>query len=75
MNTSILLVFAILISLAIGFYIGKLLTKTQSNAEKINLDGQLTSQNNQLSELKISFQNLQIEKQKIQAEKEEFAML
>ena len=75
MNTSILLVFAILISLAIGFYIGKLLTKTQSNAEKINLDGQLTSQNNQLSELKISFQNLQIEKQKIQAKKEEFAIL
>ena len=75
MDTSILLVFAILISLAIGFYIGKLLTKTQSNAEKINLDGQLTSQNNQLSELKISFQNLQIEKQKIQAEKEEFAIL
>ena len=75
MNTSILLVFAILISLAIGFYIGKLLTKTQSNAEKINLDGQLTFQNNQLSELKISFQNLQIEKQKIQAEKEEFAIL
>ena len=75
MNTSILLVFAILISLAIGFYIGKLLTKTQSNAEKSNLDGQLTSQNNQLSELKISFQNLQIEKQKIQAKKEEFAIL
>ena len=75
MNTSILLVFAILISLAIGFYIGKLLTKTQSNAEKSNLDGQLTSQNNQLSELKISYQNLQIEKQKIQAEKEEFAIL
>ena len=75
MNTSILLVFAILVSLAIGFYIGKLLTKTQSNAEKINLDGQLTFQNNQLSELKISFQNLQIEKQKIQAEKEEFAIL
>jgi DNA recombination protein RmuC len=75
MNTSILLVFAILVSLAIGFYIGKLLTKTQSNAEKSNLDGQLTSQNQQLSELKISLQNLQIEKQKIQAEKEEFAIL
>ena len=75
MNTSILLVFAILISLAIGFYIGKLLTKTQSNAEKSNLDGQLTSQNNQLSELKITLQNLQIEKQKVQTEKEEFAIL
>jgi DNA recombination protein RmuC len=75
MNTSILLVFAILVSLAIGFYIGKLLSKTQSNAEKSNLDGQLTSQNNQLSELKISFQNLEIEKQKVQAEKEEFAIL
>ena len=75
MNTSILLVFAILVSLAIGFYIGKLLTKTQSNAEKSNLDGQLTSQNNQLSELKITVQNLQIEKQKVQAEKEEFAIL
>ena len=75
MNTSILLVFAILVSLAIGFYIGKLLTKTQSNAEKSNLDGQLIFQNNQLSELKISFQNLQIEKQKVQAEKEEFAIL
>ncbi|MES2863331.1 MAG: DNA recombination protein RmuC [Bacteroidota bacterium] len=75
MNTSIILVFAILVSLAIGFYIGKLLSKTQSNAEKSNLDGQLTSQNNQLSELKISFQNLQIEKQKVQAEKEEFAIL
>lgn len=75
MNTSILLVFAILVSLTIGFYIGKLLSKTQSNAEKSNLDGQLTSQNNQLSELKISFQNLQIEKQKVQVEKEEFAIL
>jgi DNA recombination protein RmuC len=75
MNTSILLVFAILVSLAIGFYIGKLLSKTQSNAEKSNLDGQLTSQNNQLSELKITVQNLQIEKQKVQAEKEEFAIL
>lgn len=75
MNTSIILVFAILASLAIGFYIGKLLSKTQSNAEKSNLDGQLTSQNNQLSELKITIQNLQIEKQKIQTEKEEFAIL
>ena len=75
MNTSTHLATATQITLAIGFYIGKLLTKTQSNAEKINLDGQLTSQNNQLSELKISFQNLQIEKQKIQAEKEEFAIL
>ena len=75
MNTSILLVFAILVSLAIGFYIGKLLSKTQSNAEKSNLDGQLTSQNNQLSELKITLQNLQIEKQKVQTEKEEFAIL
>ena len=75
MNTSIILVFAILVSLAIGFYIGKLLSKTQSNAEKSNLDGQLTSQTNQLSELKISFQHLQIEKQKVQTEKEEFAIL
>jgi len=75
MNTSIILVFAILVSLAIGFYIGKLLSKTQSNAEKSNLDGQLTSQNNQLSELKITIQNLQIEKQKVQVEKEEFAIL
>lgn len=75
MNTSILLVFAILVSLAIGFYIGKLLSKTQSNAEKSNLDGQLTSQNNQLSELKITLQNLQNEKQKVQTEKEEFAIL
>jgi DNA recombination protein RmuC len=75
MNTSIILVFAILIALAIGFYIGKLLSKTQSNAEKSNLEGQLTSQTNQLTELKISFQNLQNEKQKVQAEKEEFAIL
>ena len=75
MNTSIILVFAILVSLAIGFYIGKLLSKTQSNAEKSNLDGQLISLNQQLSELKISMQHLQIEKQKIQAEKEEFAIL
>lgn len=75
MNTSIILVFAILVSLAIGFYIGKLLTKTQSNAEKSNLDGQLTSVNQQLSDLKISIQNVQIEKQKLQVEKEEFAIL
>ena len=52
MNTSIVLVFAILIALAIGFYIGKLLLKTQSNAEKSNLEGQLTSQSDQLAELK-----------------------
>ena len=75
MNTSIILVFAILIALAIGFYIEKLLSKTQSNAEKSNLEGQLTSQSHQLAELKSSFQNLQIEKQKIQTEKEEFAIL
>jgi DNA recombination protein RmuC len=75
MNTSIILVFAILIALAIGFYIGKLLSKTQSNAEKSNLEGQLTSQSHQLAELKSSFQNLQIEKQKVQSEKEEFAIL
>jgi DNA recombination protein RmuC len=75
MNTSIILLSAILIALAIGFYIGKLLSKTQSNAEKSNLDGQLTSQNHQLAELKSSFQNLQIEKQKVQIEKEEFAIL
>jgi DNA recombination protein RmuC len=75
MNTSIILVFAILIALAIGFYIGKLLSKTQSNAEKSNLEGQLTSQSHQLAELKSSFQNLQIEKQKTQTEKEEFAIL
>jgi DNA recombination protein RmuC len=75
MNTSIILVFAILIALAIGFYIGKLLLKTQSNAEKSNLEGQLTSQSDQLAELKSSIQNLQIEKQKIQTEKEEFAIL
>jgi DNA recombination protein RmuC len=75
MNTSIILVFAILIALAIGFYIGKLLSKTQSNAEKSNLEGQLTSQTNQLTELKISLQNLQNEKQKVQTEKEEFAIL
>ena len=60
MNTSIILIFAILIALIIGFYIGKLLSKTQSNVEKSNLDGQLTSQTNQLTELKISFQDLQI---------------
>lgn len=75
MNTSIILVFAILIALAIGFYIGKLLSKTQSNAEKSNLEGQLTSQSHQLAELKSSIQNLQIEKQKVQTEKEEFAIL
>lgn len=75
MNTSIILVFAILIALTIGFYIGKLLSKTQSNAEKSNLEGQLTSQSHQLAELKSSIQNLQIEKQKIQTEKEELAIL
>lgn len=75
MNTSIILVFAILIALAIGFYIGKLLSKTQSNAEKSNLEGQLASQSHQLAELKSSIQNLQIEKQKTQTEKEEFAIL
>lgn len=75
MNTTIILIFAILIALTIGIYIGKLLSKTQSNAEKSNLVGQLTSQTNQLSELKISFQDLQIEKQKVQTEKEEFAIL
>lgn len=75
MNTSIILVLAILIALAIGFYIGKLLSKTQSNAEKSNLEGQLTSQSHQLAELKSSIQNLQIEKQKTQTEKEEFAIL
>jgi len=75
MNTSIILVFAILIALTIGFYIGKLLSKTQSNAEKSNLEGQLTSQSHQLAELKSSIQNLQIEKQKTQTEKEELAIL
>ena len=74
MNTSIILVFAILASLAIGFYIGKLLSKTQSNAEKSNLDGQLTSQNQSTFRIKNSIQFTN-GKAKIQAEKEEFAIL
>jgi len=74
MTQIILVLAAFIIALAIGFYLGKLLSKTQSQAEKSGLEERVSGLVNQIEQLKNQFQaeKLQFEKNLVQvvAEKE-----
>jgi DNA recombination protein RmuC len=85
MSQTILVVTIFIIALAIGFYIGKLLSKTQSQADKSGLEervnglvSQIDELKNQLKVEKIQFEKnlFQIisEKESIQKDKESFAI-
>lgn len=85
MNTSILIIATFIIALAIGFYLGKLLSKTQSQSEKSSLEERVNGLTNQIEQLrnqllteKNQFEKniaqIVSEKEKIQREKESYAI-
>ncbi|NHN27715.1 DNA recombination protein RmuC [Flavobacterium jejuense] len=85
MSQIILVLAAFIIALAIGFYLGKLLSKTQSQAEKSGLEERVTGLVAQIDQLKNQFQEdkvqfeknlaqLAFEKENVQKEKEALAI-
>ena len=68
MNTSILVILSFIIALAIGFYLGKLLSKSQSQAEKSGLEERVNGLVTQIEQLKNQFQveKMQFEKTLVQ---------
>ncbi|CAM4173764.1 MULTISPECIES: DNA recombination protein RmuC [Flavobacterium] len=85
MNTSILIIVTFIIALSIGFYIGKLLSKTQSQAEKSGLEERVNGLTSQIEQLKIQFQSeknqyekniaqVVTDKETVQREKESYAI-
>ena len=53
MNESFLILITFLVALAIGFYIGKLLSKAQSQSEKSGLEERVNGLVSQIEQLKI----------------------
>ena len=85
MNSSLLIIIAFIIALAIGFFIGKMLSKAESQSEKSGLEervngllGQIEQLKNQFQQEKIQFEKtnaqLQLDKENVQKEKEAFAI-
>lgn len=85
MSQTILVLAVFILALAIGFYIGKLLTKTQSESTTSGLEERINGLLNQIDQLKQQFQqeknqleknleNLSIEKDTLQKEKESLAI-
>lgn len=85
MSQTILVLAVFILALAIGFYIGKLLTKTQSQSKVSSLEERINGLLNQIDQLKQQFQqdknqleksleNLSIEKDTLQKEKESLAI-
>ena len=68
MNISILVILSFIIALAIGFYLGKLLSKSQSQAEKSGLEERVNGLVTQIEQLKNQFQveKMQFEKTLVQ---------
>ena len=52
MNDSLLILITFLVALAIGFFIGKLLLKAQSQSEKSGLEEKVNGLTNQIEALK-----------------------
>lgn len=75
MTTSLVLIVAIFISLLIGFFLGKNIQKTQKQATSLSLETQLSIQNNQLAELKLTLEKKSEHATKLQSDKEELAIL
>ncbi len=85
MSQTILVLAVFILALAIGFYIGKLLTKTQSQSTTSGLEERINGLLNQIDQLKQQFQqeknqleknleNLSLEKDTLQKEKESLAI-
>ncbi|MEY2702680.1 MAG: hypothetical protein RLY43_1316, partial [Bacteroidota bacterium] len=75
MTTSLVLIAAIFISLLVGFFLGKSIQKTQKQATSLSLETQLSIQNNQLTELKLTLEKKSEHATKLQSDKEELAIL
>ncbi|WMW78549.1 DNA recombination protein RmuC [Flavobacterium sp. 20NA77.7] len=75
MTTSLILIAAIFISLLVGFFLGKSIQKTQNQASIQSLETQLSVQNNQLAELKLTLEKKSEHATKLQSDKEELAIL
>ena len=74
MNESVLILITFLVALAIGFFIGKLLLKAQSQSEKSGLEEKVNGLMSQIEQLKIQSTNLVSEKETIRTEKEVLAI-
>lgn len=74
MNDSFLILLTFIIALAIGFFIGKALSKAQSQSEKSGLEEKVNGLINQIEQLKIQLNNLISEKEDIRTEKEVLAI-
>lgn len=85
MSQTILVLAVFILALAIGFYIGKLLTKSQSQSATSGLEERINGLLSQIDQLKQQFQqeknqleksveNLSIEKDNLQKEKESLAI-
>ena len=85
MSEIILVIAVFILALAIGFYLGKLLSKTQSQAEKSGLEERVNGLVSQIEQLKNQFQEeklqfeknlaqLAFEKENVQREKESLAI-
>ncbi|WP_338378306.1 DNA recombination protein RmuC [uncultured Flavobacterium sp.] len=74
MNESFIILITFLVALAIGFFVGKLLTKAQSQSEKIGLEEKVNGLMSQIEQLKNQFasEKMQFEKllQQVNSEKE-----
>jgi DNA recombination protein RmuC len=74
MNSSLLILITFIIALAIGFFIGKMLSKAQSQSEKSGLEEKVNGLMYQIEELKYQLNNLVSEKENIRTEKEVLAI-
>lgn len=85
MSQTILIIAVFILALAIGFFIGKMLSKAESQSQKSGLEervngllGQIEQLKNQFQQEKVQFEKtntqLQLEKENVQKEKEAFAI-
>jgi DNA recombination protein RmuC len=85
MSQTILIIAIFIVALVIGFFIGKMLSKAESQSQKSGLEERINGLMNQIEQLKNQFQSeknqfeknysqLNLEKESIQKEKEAFAI-
>ena len=70
MNDNLILILAILVSAAIGAYLGILFNKLKAKSEKSTLEERQNQLNTTINELKSSSSNLEIERDKYRDERE-----
>ncbi len=74
MNSPIYILFAFIIALAIGIFIGKLLFSNKSNSEKASLEEKINGLSSQIEQFKNQISQMAKEKELVQSEKESFAI-